>query len=70
MFSFIPCSWTRNVFDVSNSENMLNYSGLMCELLWSDPHPGLGRAASKRGIGVSFGSDVTERFLEENNLGM
>lgn len=42
--------------------------GLMCELLWSDPHVGLGRAPSKRGVGVAFGSDVTKRFLEENNL--
>lgn len=41
----------------------------MCELLWSDPHPGLGRAPSKRGVGVAFGSDITHRFLQENNLG-
>ena len=41
----------------------------MCELLWSDPHPGLGRAPSKRGVGVAFGSDVTHWFLQENNLG-
>lgn len=41
----------------------------MCELLWSDPHPGTGRAPSKRGVGVAFGSDVTDRFLEDNNLG-
>ncbi len=44
-------------------------SGLMCELLWSDPHSGVGRAPSKRGVGVAFGSDVTHRFLQENNLG-
>lgn len=42
----------------------------MCELLWSDPHPGTGRAPSKRGVGVAFGSDVTNRFLEDNNLGL
>lgn len=45
-------------------------AGLMCELLWSDPHPGTGRAPSKRGVGVAFGSDVTTRFLEDNNLGL
>lgn len=45
------------------------FSGLMCELLWSDPHPGVGRAPSKRGVGVAFGSDITHRFLQENNLG-
>jgi len=27
-----------------------------------------GRAPSKRGVGVSFGEDVTKRFLEENSL--
>ncbi|CAI9089092.1 OLC1v1023598C1 [Oldenlandia corymbosa var. corymbosa] len=42
--------------------------GLMCEVLWSDPQPQLGRGPSKRGVGLSFGADVTKRFLEENNL--
>ncbi|KAL9241316.1 hypothetical protein vseg_015441 [Gypsophila vaccaria] len=42
--------------------------GLMCELLWSDPHLGLGRGPSPRGVGVSFGEDVTKKFLEDNDL--
>ncbi|XP_073284032.1 serine/threonine-protein phosphatase 5-like isoform X1 [Primulina huaijiensis] len=42
--------------------------GLMCELLWSDPQPQLGRGPSKRGVGLSFGPDVTKRFLQDNNL--
>ncbi|KAG5544875.1 hypothetical protein RHGRI_017362 [Rhododendron griersonianum] len=42
--------------------------GLMCELLWSDPQPQPGRGPSKRGVGLSFGADVTKRFLQENNL--
>ncbi|XP_042010795.1 serine/threonine-protein phosphatase 5-like [Salvia splendens] len=42
--------------------------GLMCELLWSDPQPQLGRGPSKRGVGLSFGGDVTKRFLQDNNL--
>lgn len=45
-------------------------SGLMCELLWSDPQPQLGRAPSKRGVGLSFGPDVTKRFLDDNGLDM
>ncbi|CAM6092853.1 unnamed protein product [Calypogeia fissa] len=44
--------------------------GLMSELLWSDPHPGVGRIPSKRGVGVAFGSDVTKQFLKDNNLDM
>ncbi|KAJ6880181.1 serine/threonine-protein phosphatase 5 isoform X1 [Populus alba x Populus x berolinensis] len=42
--------------------------GLMCELLWSDPQPFPGRGPSKRGVGLSFGKDVTQRFLQDNNL--
>ena len=44
--------------------------GLMCELLWSDPQPLPGRGPSKRGVGLSFGADVTKRFLQDNNIGM
>lgn len=45
-------------------------SGLMCEMLWSDPQPNLGRAPSKRGVGLAFGPDVTHRFLDDNGLDM
>ncbi|XP_047331500.1 serine/threonine-protein phosphatase 5-like isoform X1 [Impatiens glandulifera] len=42
--------------------------GLMCELLWSDPQSHPGRGPSKRGVGLSFGGDVTKRFLQDNDL--
>jgi len=42
--------------------------GIMCELLWSDPMPGPGRAPSKRGVGQQFGPDVTQAFLRRNGL--
>lgn len=42
--------------------------GLMCEALWSDPQPFHGRSPSKRGVGVAFGPDVTQNFLERNEL--
>jgi len=42
--------------------------GLMTEMLWSDPQPGMGRMASKRGVGVAFGKDVTANFLKTNDL--
>ncbi|KAJ8604320.1 hypothetical protein CTAYLR_002573 [Chrysophaeum taylorii] len=45
-------------------------SGLMCDLLWSDPQPAPGRAPSKRGVGLSFGPDVTKRFLDRNDLSL
>mmetsp|Transcript_8156 Transcript_8156/g.25174 ORF Transcript_8156/g.25174 Transcript_8156/m.25174 type:complete len:519 (-) Transcript_8156:355-1911(-) len=43
-------------------------SGLMCDLLWSDPQVAPGRSPSKRGVGLSFGPDVTATFLTKNNL--
>jgi serine/threonine-protein phosphatase 5 len=42
--------------------------GIMCELLWSDPHPQNGRHPSKRGVGVGFGPDVAKKFLDDNGL--
>jgi len=42
--------------------------GLMCNLLWSDPQPQNGLAPSKRGVGVQFGPDITEKFLKHNKL--
>jgi serine/threonine-protein phosphatase 5 len=55
---------------ILNFFSLLVSSGLMCELLWSDPQPTPGRGPSKRGVGLSFGGDVTKRFLQDNNLGM
>jgi len=40
----------------------------MCDCLWADPSDINGRHPSKRGISAMFGPDVTERFLEDNDL--
>ena len=45
-------------------------SGLMADMLWSDPQPMMGRSMSKRGVGFSFGPDYTAAFLEANNLSL
>ena len=37
----------------------------LMQLLWSDPMPGQGLAANRRGAGVQFGADETRRFLEK-----
>jgi serine/threonine-protein phosphatase 5 len=42
--------------------------GIMCDLMWSDPQDQKGRARSKRGCGVQFGPDVTNKFCDENGL--
>ncbi len=44
--------------------------GRITEMLWSDPQFPRGRAPSKRGVGVAFGPDVTQNFLETNGLAM
>lgn len=45
-------------------------AGLMSDLLWSDPQPFPGKSPSKRGVGFSFGPDITKAFLERNNLNL
>ena len=42
--------------------------GLFSDLLWSDPQPFPGKMPSKRGVGYSFGPDITANFLENNGL--
>ncbi|KAB8416402.1 hypothetical protein FH972_024921 [Carpinus fangiana] len=43
-------------------------SGLMMEMLWTDPQPQPGRGPSKRGVGMQFGPDITKRFCDANGL--
>lgn len=42
--------------------------GLAMELLWTDPQPENGRSPSKRGLGIQFGPDITERFCLSNKI--
>ncbi|CAI5758397.1 unnamed protein product [Candida verbasci] len=42
--------------------------GLAMELLWTDPQETNGRGPSKRGLGLQFGPDITERFCLTNKL--
>lgn len=42
--------------------------GLAMELLWTDPQPENGRSPSKRGLGIQFGPDITERFCLANKI--
>lgn len=43
-------------------------SGPLNDILWSDPMEEPGFAPSPRGVTRTFGPDVTERFLNNNNL--
>lgn len=42
--------------------------GIAMELLWTDPQPENGRSPSKRGLGIQFGPDITERFCLSNKI--
>lgn len=42
--------------------------GIAMELLWTDPQPENGRSPSKRGLGLQFGPDITERFCLANKI--
>ncbi|GMM36865.1 protein serine/threonine phosphatase [Saccharomycopsis crataegensis] len=42
--------------------------GIEMELLWTDPQPMPGRTPNRRGIGIQFGPDVTEKFCVSNDL--
>jgi serine/threonine-protein phosphatase 5 len=43
-------------------------SGLMSDILWSDPQKTNGRSPNRRGVSVAFGPDVTHKFLDDNGL--
>jgi serine/threonine-protein phosphatase 5 len=51
-----------------HSQRQPGQSGLMMEMLWTDPQDEPGRGPSKRGVGMQFGPDVTKRFCENNGL--
>lgn len=42
--------------------------GLFMDLLWADPQVANGFGPSQRGLGYSFGPDITAQYLERNNL--
>lgn len=56
-----------NRFPVSGSTQPPR-EGIAMELLWTDPQVPNGRSPSKRGIGMQFGPDITERFCLSNKI--
>lgn len=44
-------------------------SGLLCDLLWSDPNSSIeGWGESDRGVSCTFGADKLQEFLDKNDL--
>ncbi|KAK9897262.1 serine/threonine protein phosphatase [Cystobasidium minutum MCA 4210] len=44
------------------------HDGAMCDLLWSDPDDITGWGLSPRGAGYLFGGDITQKFVQHNDL--
>ena len=43
-------------------------SGLLCDLLWSDPEADIsGWAENDRGVSYTFGADVVAKFLQKHD---
>lgn len=42
--------------------------GIFMEMLWADPQVSNGFGPSPRGLSSAFGPDITQQFLENNNL--
>lgn len=53
-----------------NRVKEVNQKGNMCDLLWSDPDDHFGWRNSPRGLGYTFGCDVSKVFNIENNLSL
>ena len=52
-----------------NRMQEIPHSGVMCDLLWSDPDDKkFGFEASPRGAGYVWGTDITDKFNYNNNL--
>lgn len=48
---------------------MLSLSGLLCDLLWSDPDKDVsGWGENDRGVSFTFGADVVSKFLNRHDL--
>jgi len=44
-------------------------SGILCDLLWSDPHKQLrGWGENDRGVSFTFGEDVVQKFLDQHDF--
>ncbi|EFO63467.1 Ser/Thr protein phosphatase PP1-alpha 2 catalytic subunit [Giardia duodenalis] len=44
-------------------------SGLLCDLLWSDPEPGItGWHENDRGVSFTFGHDIVMKFLKKHDF--
>ena len=54
---------------IVRSTNIESISGLLCDLLWSDPDKDItGWSENDRGVSFTFGPDVVSRFLQKHDM--
>ena len=54
---------------VKNSNLIVFFTGLLCDLLWSDPDKDVqGWGENDRGVSFTFGPDVVSKFLNRHDL--
>ncbi|XP_022222984.2 serine/threonine-protein phosphatase PP1-like [Drosophila obscura] len=64
-----PCLRSIEQINMLPRPTEIPNQGLLCDLLWSDPHlTSYGWKYNKRGVSVSFGRDMVERFLIRNDF--
>lgn len=57
------------IFDDLTSLWSVLCSGLLCDLLWSDPDKDVqGWGENDRGVSFTFGADVVSKFLNRHDL--
>lgn len=57
----------KNIKEIRDIKRPLSIpdSGIICDLLWSDPDKGIkGWGPNDRGVSFTFGDDVVRAFLE------
>ena len=53
----------------SPGAHLYSPSGLLCDLLWSDPDKDItGWSENDRGVSFTFGPDVVSRFLQKHDM--
>jgi len=63
-----PCGTSLDDIRALEREQEVPHSGLLCDLLWSDPAEEQGWGLSPRGAGYNFGPDVSKMFNHQNGL--
>jgi serine/threonine-protein phosphatase PP1 catalytic subunit len=66
-----PILVRSNIFNsrATFNSSYLNFTGLLCDLLWSDPDKDItGWSENDRGVSFTFGPDVVSRFLQKHDM--